>query len=152
MMPFPHTVGTHTEGSPVQMKPGSNAHVSELSMDLMRYSPAAPSGVMDYLFVHVFEWGKAQGYQWFNLGMAPLATVGEARRARPTERLAHLVFQHGEHWYNFRGLRQYKDKFRPRWTPRYLAYPTVWEWPRVIAHVSALIAGGWRAILVPRED
>ncbi len=46
---------------------------SEFSMDLMRYSDQAPKNIMDYLFVELFAWGKAQGYQAFDFGMAPLA-------------------------------------------------------------------------------
>lgn len=119
----------------------------ELSIDLMRHGPDAPAGTMDFLFVHLFAWGRGEGYRWFNLGMAPLATVGVARGARGSERLAHLFSLHGQHWYNFQGLRQYKEKFHPHWVPRYLAYPDVWELPRAMADVSALIAGGWGAVL-----
>jgi phosphatidylglycerol lysyltransferase len=121
----------------------------EFSVDLMRYVPECPNGVMDLLFLRLFEWGKGLGYRSFNLGMAPLATVGEARQARPQERLAKLVFQHGEHWYNFRGLRQFKEKFDPVWMPRYLAYPAFWLWPQAIVSVAALIAGGWRSMVLP---
>ena len=121
----------------------------EFSVDLMRYLPECPNGVMDLLFLRLFEWGKGCGYRTFNLGMAPLATVGEVRQARLQERLANLVFQHGEHWYNFRGLRQFKEKFDPLWMPRYLAYPVFWVWPQAIVSVAALIAGGWRSIVLP---
>ncbi|KAF6616310.1 DUF2156 domain-containing protein, partial [Paenibacillus sp. EKM208P] len=39
------------------------------------------------------------------------------------EKLARLVFQYGGHFYGFQGLRRFKDKFKPQWEPRYLAYP-----------------------------
>ncbi len=119
----------------------------ELSVDLMRYRSDGPS-VMDFLLVSLFLHGKGSGYQRFNLGMAPLASVGQQRGAHARERLAHLLFQRGEQWYNFQGLRQYKDKFDPEWVPRYMAYQDAWEWPVVIAHVSALIAGSWSSVLM----
>ena len=121
----------------------------ELSIDLMRYRSDAPR-VMDFMFTSLFLYGKERGYKRFNLGMAPLASVGDVRGAHTRERLANLFFQHGETWYNFQGLRQYKEKFAPSWVPRYLAYQNPWEWPVTIAQVSALIAGGWGQVLRAR--
>jgi phosphatidylglycerol lysyltransferase len=121
--------------------------LEELSVDLMRYRASAPRGVMDYLFTALLLQGKQAGYQRFNLGMAPLSSVGQAREAHLRERLAHLLFQPGETWYNFQGLRAYKEKFDPEWRPRYMAYERAWEWAAAITHVSALIAGGWPRIL-----
>ena len=123
----------------------------ELSIDLMRHAAAAPEGIMDFLFVKLLLWGKAEGYRSFNFGMAPLASVGEVSGARFWERLAHLLFRHGEGLYNFRGLRAYKAKYHPRWVPRYMAYPEFWEWPLAVVQVSVLIAGGWRSFLQPRR-
>jgi phosphatidylglycerol lysyltransferase len=120
----------------------------ELSVDLMRYRPDGPN-VMDFLLVSLFLEGKAWGYERFNLGMAPLASVGDLPGAHARERLARLLFQRGEQWYNFQGLRRYKEKFDPEWVPRYMAYQSAWEWPMAIAHVSALIAGSWSSILMP---
>jgi phosphatidylglycerol lysyltransferase len=123
----------------------------ELSVDLMRYRSDGPR-VMDFLLVALFLDAQAQGYQRFNLGMAPLAWVGEQRGAHARERLARLLFQRGEQWYNFQGLRFYKQKFDPEWVPRYMAYQSAWEWPIVIAYVSALIAGGWSRVLLPARE
>ena len=50
---------------------------SVLSADLMRYSDAAPKGVIDFMLVECMLWGKAQHYQWFSLGMAPLSGLEE---------------------------------------------------------------------------
>ena len=44
----------------------------EIAVDLMRFGPDAPRGAMDFLFVELMLWGRAQGYRWLNLGMAPL--------------------------------------------------------------------------------
>lgn len=115
----------------------------ELSVDLMRYRTDGPT-VMDFLITSVLLWGKEAGYGTFNLGMAPLASVGDRRGAHQRERLAALVFRRGEPWYNFQGVRHYKHKFNPDWLPRYLAYEGVWEWPIALANVSALIAGSWK--------
>ena len=114
----------------------------------MRYRTDGPS-VMDFLFVSLFFYGEEHGYKRFNLGMAPLASVGHFRGAHARERLANLLFQHGENWYNFQGLRFYKEKFDPEWVPRYMAYQNAWEWPAAITNVSALVAGGWRKVAFP---
>lgn len=47
-----------------------------LSVDLMRYYPDAPSGIMDAIFIHLFQWAKENEYHSFNIGMAPLSNVG----------------------------------------------------------------------------
>ena len=123
----------------------------ELSVDLMRYRSDGPR-VMDFLFVALFLYAKEQGYERFNLGMAPLASVGVSSRAHARERLARVLFQHGEHWYNFQGLRQYKQKFDPEWQPRYMGYQSAWEFPVATAYVSALVAGGWTRVLTPSDS
>jgi phosphatidylglycerol lysyltransferase len=107
---------------------------------------------MDFLIVSLFLMGKKGGYRRFNLGMAPLASVGVERGAHVRERLARVIFQRGEHWYNFQGVRFYKQKFDPEWVPRYLAYQSAWEWPVATASVSALIAGGWGSALRPARE
>ncbi|WP_224369126.1 bifunctional lysylphosphatidylglycerol flippase/synthetase MprF [Hyalangium versicolor] len=114
----------------------------ELSVDLMRHRPEAPSGVMDYLFASLMMWGKEQGYERFNLGMAPFSGMMSRSLAPLWHRLGTFLFRHGEHFYNFQGLRQYKEKFHPVWTPRYLAAPGGLALPRVLANVAALVSRG----------
>lgn len=66
-----------------------------LSIDLMRHRKNVPNGTMDYLFVRLLEWAKSKGYHRFNLGNAPLSSVGENAGALKEEKLAHLVFKRG---------------------------------------------------------
>jgi len=114
----------------------------ELSPDLMRYSPDAPGDVMDYLFVELMFWGKEQGYEHFDLGPAPLSGM-ETRAAAPLwNKLSTFIYRHGEHFYNFHGLRQYKEKFGPVWEPKYLASPGGLALPRILVDLAALISRG----------
>jgi phosphatidylglycerol lysyltransferase len=123
-------------------------HQVELSIDLMRYRREAPNGVMEGLMVYLMRWGKEQGYRSFSLGMAPLSGFERSPAAPLWNRLGSFLYAHGETFYNFQGLRAYKDKFHPCWEPRYLAYPGGLTLPRTLADVAALIAGGYRRILI----
>ena len=120
----------------------AGAQKYELSVDLMRYRPNAPAAVMDYLFVQLMLWGQTEGYEWFNLGMAPLSGLDVGPLAPLWNHLGTLVFRHGEHFYNFQGLRQYKEKFAPQWEPRYLASPGGLRLPRILTNVATLISAG----------
>jgi phosphatidylglycerol lysyltransferase len=115
------------------------AERDELSIDLMRYRSQSPPSLMEYLLIELMLWGKAAGYRWFNLGMAPLSGINDRRQARLWNRAARLVFRHGERFYGFRGLRQYKEKFDPQWSPRYLASPGGLALARILADVITLI-------------
>ena len=118
----------------------------ELSIDLMRYDSDAPKGVMESLFVHLMVWGKAEGYRWFSLGMAPMSGFEQSPVAPLWTKVGSFLYEHGEPVYNFQGLRLFKDKFDPTWEPHYLAYPGGLALPRVLADVTALIAGGYRHV------
>ncbi len=120
----------------------------ELSIDLMRYSPDAPRGVMDFLFIELMLWGASQGYSWFNLGMAPLSGLETRELAPLWHRIGSLVVRFGDHFYNFQGLRAYKEKFNPLWRAKYLAAPGGLSLPRTLADIGALISGGLKGILL----
>ncbi len=125
----------------------TGAQLGELSLDLMRYLPEAAEGVMEFLFICLMLWGKAQGYRWFNLGMAPFSGLENRALAPLWNRLGAFVFRYGEHFYNFQGLRQYKEKFDPQWRPRYLASPGGLALPQIFANLATLISGGMKGVV-----
>ena len=114
----------------------------EASVDLMRYLPGSPPGTMDFLFAKILLHLQAEGYERFGLGMSPMAGMAERRRAPRWQRLGRLLFEYGDRFYNFRGLRSFKDKFEPIWEARYLAAPGGLVPVLVLADVAALIGGG----------
>lgn len=114
----------------------------ELTVDLMRYAADAPPNVMSYLFIQLMLWGREQGYRWFSLGMAPLAGLRSRALAPLWNRVGAFVFSRGESFYNFQGLREYKNRFDPAWEPRYLASPGGFALPFILTDIAALIGGG----------
>ncbi|HYL01693.1 MAG TPA: bifunctional lysylphosphatidylglycerol flippase/synthetase MprF [Steroidobacteraceae bacterium] len=139
---FPLAV-VRAEGTPVAFANlWTTATRAELSVDLMRFGPEAPRGAMDYLFIELMLWGQRAGFRYFNLGMAPLSGLEAHPLAPAWHRVGNFIFRHGEHFYNFEGLRRYKAKFDPAWEPRYLVARGGIALPRVLIDVSTLIAGG----------
>ena len=139
----------------------------ELSIDLMRYKEVInPDGkdiknMMEYLFINLFMWGKAAGFHYFSLGMAPFTGLDNANETEanmdntvdkqssieassvikdedesegeiedhdtigPKWRyVTSMVTKHGKSYYNFSGLRKFKEKFNPNWEPRYIGIET----------------------------
>ena len=125
-----------------------SAEKEELSADLMRYHHEAPKGIMEPLFVHMLMWGKDQGYAQFSLGVAPMSGFEQSPVAPLWMKLGIFLYEHGEPFYNFQGLRAFKEKFDPEWTPRYMASPGTLKLPRILADVAALVAGGYRRVLL----
>lgn len=111
------------------------------TIDLMRHANDAPSGLMEYLFIALMLHLKADGYAEFSLGMAPLSGLETRRGSRWTMKLAGMVYRHGGHFYNFEGLRAFKNKFDPEWRPRYLAAPPQTNILVIAADAAALVSG-----------
>lgn len=119
----------------------------ELSLDLMRYDPDGPNFAMHALFAELIMWGKQQEYQWFSLGAAPFSGMHNHPLATVWNRLGGLVYRHGGHFYHFEGLREFKEKFGPVWSPNYLACPPGVDAPRILYEVNVLVSGGVRGLL-----
>ncbi|WP_443748025.1 phosphatidylglycerol lysyltransferase domain-containing protein [Asticcacaulis solisilvae] len=92
-----------------------------LTLDLMRYDPASPPSVMEYLFLRLIAWSRDHGYAHFSLGLAPLAGLEAKPLSSTWHKIASVIYQLGGEVYNFQGLRAYKEKFKPHWEPRYFA-------------------------------
>jgi len=122
------------------------ANRQELSIDLMRYDPDSPKGIMDFLFAELMLWGKEQNYQWFSLGMAPLAGLERRPLAPLWHKIGTTIFDMGDQFYNFEGLYEYKAKFAPHWQPRYLAAPAGLSVPFILMVITRLISRGWQGI------
>ncbi len=125
----------------------ADASGEKLYLDLMRSLPDVPRGTMDLLFARLMEQAQAEGYTCFNVGMSPLSgSVDQTHHPLWGRIYAHLL-RHGERFYNIQGLRQYKEKFEPQWTPRYLVAPGRLALVRALADVAVLTSGSLRGMV-----
>jgi phosphatidylglycerol lysyltransferase len=93
-----------------------------LTIDLMRRYREVESGTMEFLFASMLAWARDQGYEAFSLGLSAMVGVGEKPDDPRMEQTLRALAEYVSRFYNFRGLHDFKEKFNPRWEPRYLAY------------------------------
>ena len=114
---------------------------NEIAVDLMRRQTQVENGTMDFLFVSLFGWAKEAGYDTFNLGLSALSGVGDAQDDPALERALHYVYEHVNQFYNFKGLHDFKEKYRPEWSPRYLIFPGYASLPAVGLALQSAMTG-----------
>jgi len=124
----------------------TSAGKNEVSPDMMRYMDNAPSDTMEFLFLNLMLWAKEKGYAYFDLGMAPLSGVTGGLNGSLWGRTAEMLYEHGNTFYNFQGLRHYKEKHKPIWEPRYVAVPHELSLPAVLAAAAMLISKGPKGV------
>jgi phosphatidylglycerol lysyltransferase len=109
----------------------------EATIDLMRYRLEIPNGVMEYLLTELMLILREEGYKRFDLGLAPLAGVGDRPGATLQERALSQLYERLTRFFSYKGLRAYKAKFEPDWEERFLAYGVG---PLALARVGVALA------------
>ncbi len=126
------------------LSPNNGDHVA---IDLMRYLPQDASGMIEYLFLSLIHLYQEQGAKTLSLGVAPLSGIQPRKSSHLWNRFGALMFRHGGAFYNFEGLRGFKQKFQPNWHPRYVALPVGISPMMAMADVALLISGGARGLV-----
>jgi phosphatidylglycerol lysyltransferase len=119
---FPLALLSDADGNIISFATLASDYKKSISIDLMRKHSDSPHGTMDVLFIHILKWAKDKEYTTCSLGMAPLSNVGNYKHSFFSEKLMGLAYLHGNSFYNFKGLKEFKDKFACTWEPKYLAY------------------------------
>lgn len=105
---------------------------NEITIDLMRYRRGIEPNTMEFLFLSMFQYFKAQDYEGFNLGLSVFSGLGETQTSPRLERVLSYLSLHLSRFYDFQGLRFFKEKFQPDWEPRYWVYPSTAALPSVV--------------------
>lgn len=96
----------------------------EASVDLIRFAPEAPGNSVDFLIASLIVRSGEEGYERFDLGLAPLAGLERSApgRAGIETRALSILRSRGGFLYGFSGVERFKAKFDPEWQDRYVAY------------------------------
>jgi phosphatidylglycerol lysyltransferase len=111
----------------------------QITIDLMRKSKAAPSGVMDYLFVKAILELKELGYKSLSLGLAPMSGFQEDEDVSFAELTVHSIFKRLNFLFNYTGLKVFKDKFATNWEPKFLIYKNIPQLPRLALSIKTVL-------------
>jgi phosphatidylglycerol lysyltransferase len=114
----------------------------ETTIDLMRHRQDAPDGVMDYLFIKLFERQKERGFARFSLGLAPMSGFQEGEESSAEERAVHYFIQRLNFLFSYSGMFNYKKKFATSWEPRYEIYQNVLDLPLLAYALNKAAAVG----------
>jgi len=93
---------------------------NEGTYDLLRKTADAPNGIMDYILVELFKHFKATGVQFINLGFAPMSGLDDPHNF--TEKSMKFAYEKIRSFSHYKGQRDYKDKFNPKWNDKFLIY------------------------------
>lgn len=109
--------------------------------DLLRYRLDEPEKMEDFIIAHLIEAIQKFSYQQLDIGLAPLANVGDTRFSYLRERIMNVLYQYGNPIYRFQEQRLYKENFATKWVPRYLAYQSGQKVSLVLLQLWLLIRG-----------
>lgn len=92
----------------------------EGTYDLIRKTSDAPNGIMDFILVELFNYLKSQNYTAVNLGLAPMSGMDDPHTF--SERSMKFAYEKIKSFSHYKGLRDFKEKFSPRWENEFLVY------------------------------
>lgn len=95
------------------------------SLDLTRRAAGAPNAATEFLIMGVLSELQARGASAVSLNFSTLSWLKDVPAGRRAWALVGAAFQLGS-------LEAFNNKFRPRWVPRYLAFPSWRTLPDVI--------------------
>lgn len=93
-----------------------------VSFDLLRTRKDAPAMLSNFLIASLLDEYSRQGYQIANIGLAPLARVGDSSFSFWGEKLMNVIYRYGNRFYEFQTTQQSKEPYADAWQARYFAY------------------------------
>jgi len=97
--------------------------LEEANFDLLRHTQKSLGNSNDYLLVNFLASAKDRGFTRANLGLCPLSGLGRHDESHALiDNALGFVYNKGDRFYSFTGLRRFKAKYEPQWSSRYIAY------------------------------
>lgn len=92
----------------------------EGTYDLIRKTKDAPNGIMDFMLIELFNYLKSKNFEAVNLGLAPMSGMDDPQTF--PEKSMKYAYEKIKSFSHYKGLRDFKDKFSPKWKNEYLIY------------------------------
>jgi len=105
--------------------------------DLIRKTADAPNGIMDFILIEMFNYLKSKEYKFVNLGFAPMSGMNDAHTFK--EKSMKFAYEKIRSFSQYKGLREFKDKYDPVWYNKYLIYANDYDLIQVPAVLSKVI-------------
>ncbi len=118
---------------------------NSLSLDVMKRSRDAETGVNELMIQKTIEFAAANNFLEISLNFATFRSIferGKKLGAGPITRLNHRTLVFLSRFFQMESLYRFNAKFAPRWEPRFIVFPTVGNLVRVgyaILKVEAFI-------------
>ena len=109
----------------------------ESTYDLLRKTSDAPNGVMDFILVEMFSYLKSQGFETVNLGFAPMSGLKDPTKF--SEKSMKFAYEKIRGFANYKGMREYKEKFATIWYNKYLIYDHDYDLMQIPRALSKVI-------------
>ncbi|HZP57411.1 MAG TPA: phosphatidylglycerol lysyltransferase domain-containing protein [Dehalococcoidia bacterium] len=103
--------------------------------DLLRYDDE-PKAIGDFLVLSLIAHFRDAGCTAMTLGLAPFSGIEPDGSRSPAARAMQLLYRRGTFLFRYTGLREFKEKFFPRWEPRYLIYSSELQLPGIALAVA----------------
>ena len=109
----------------------------EGTYDLIRKTNDASNGVMDFILVELFRYLKSQNYSRVNLGFAPMSGLNDPHTF--SEKSMKYAYEKIRSFSQYKGLRNFKEKFFPSWHNKYLIYTNDYDLLQVPSVLTKVI-------------
>ncbi|MHC5246969.1 bifunctional lysylphosphatidylglycerol flippase/synthetase MprF [Enterococcus sp. LJL90] len=93
-----------------------------VSFDLLRLKKEVPASLANFLIAKQLDVYRSEGFAYANIGMAPLARVGDSEFSFWEERVMNIIYRYGSFFYEFQTSQQNKEYYVDEWQSRYFAY------------------------------
>ena len=109
----------------------------EGTYDLIRKTNDASNGVMDFILVELFKYLKSENYSAVNLGFAPMSGLDDPHTF--PEKSMKFAYEKIRSFSHYKGLRNFKEKFFPKWYNKYLIYSNDYDLLQIPAILTKVI-------------
>ena len=116
---------------------------AETSVDLLRSVSEEHKSLDDYLILEIMLMAKNRESHWFNLGTAGILDMEESPLA-PFEQSMKEILSPYVRVSHLTEIRKEKDRFKPEWSPKYLAYSANLSLEVAFNNIASLISRGNR--------